>query len=69
MRALACLALQRLGSTAAIPDLTARLEDDDPRVRRAAAEALQSLGIAAPVEESDELPATLKIPDERVDHS
>ena len=69
VRTLACLALQRLGSTAAVPELTACLEDDDPRVRRAAAEALQSLGIRPPQEADGELPATLKIPDERVDHS
>jgi hypothetical protein len=39
-----CLALARLGSKQALPDLIEALEDEDPTVRRHAQTALSSLG-------------------------
>jgi HEAT repeat protein len=44
VRGQVCLALARLGSQAALPDLVEALEDDDPTVRRHARTALSALG-------------------------
>ncbi|HEX6885424.1 MAG TPA: HEAT repeat domain-containing protein [Planctomycetota bacterium] len=48
LRAQVCLALSQLGSEAAVPQLLAALEDDDPSVRASALRALRTLtGLSA----------------------